>query len=235
MQHSPHDSSEYITSEQITDPINPYVESLPNEHPNDIPNTDTEFCGIISTEAQFKWAEKQPKPPRTILSESARRLVLRPDHLCRWAASWIGKRNQKFYILFNLYATLYLAIFVLNDIRAAVALSSSSGKSTLLIFEFIFGMLGAICFLITLSFFLSALYDTFHNQTQWEQWNNIDPKKFDRGLKLNCEDVFGSCNQWWSFLCPTSPWKGKKNSDLFSGYLSYFTLEQERVGNVPQN
>ena len=218
------------TEDSIKDPINPYFNE--NENQENCDENDAEYLGIISSEDQYKWAEKQPKPPRTILSDTARRLVLRPDHLCKWAASWIGKRNQKFFILFNFYCVLYLIIFILFDIKAIVyQLEKENNNSALIFFYFVFGFIGALCLLLTISFLFLNIYDAIHNITQWEQWNNIDPKKFDRGFKLNWEDVFGPCNKWWTHFIPVSPWKGKNNTDISAGYISYFSIEQEHFGN----
>ena len=185
-------------------------------------NNENSISGIISTEAQMIWAKQQPKPPRSILSKSARRIILRPDHLCGWTATWIGKRNHKFFLLFNFYCLIYLIIFLYYDARylSNVIISNLSIE-----LKMVFGISGfiAISFvLMTASFCISSCLDAINNRTSWEQWNGIEPKKFDKGWINNLEDIFGSKNNliWW--LCPYSPWIGKSNSELASQYISYY-------------
>ena len=191
--------------------------------PEEASQGDDQFSGIISNDEQFQWAEKQNKPPRSALIQTARRFVLRPDHLCKWASTWIGKRNQKFFILFNLYSNLYLILFVFCDVKAAVKVSNATNpNNVLLLVMFVIGFVAAALFLMTLSFFISSLYDASKGRTQWELWNNIDPSKYDRGIGSNCEDVFGKCNIWYTWLIPYSPWKGRSNAEISAGYLSYY-------------
>lgn len=179
------------------------------------------ISGIISTDAQLEWAKQQPKPPRSILSESARRIVLRPDHACKWASTWIGKRNQKFFLLVNFYIILYDAIFVIYDVRYVVHMMEVEKFSFLLFVCLILGFGGAVVFLLSLSFLISEIYDAICNRTSWENWNSIDNHIYDKGLIINLEDVFGPRDKWWTWICPISPWSEKTNVQLTAGYFTY--------------
>jgi hypothetical protein len=82
--------------------------------------------GAISKDEQHCWASAHRKPPRSILPRNACRIVLRPDHFCAWAAVWIGKGNEKFFLLTSLYIFLYLGLFVVYVARHFVRVFSRS-------------------------------------------------------------------------------------------------------------
>ena len=164
------------------------------------PNTENSLLGdqfnspsgIISSPEQFEWCTTRvEKPPRSILSKVARRFVLRPEHYCRWASSWIGKRNHKFFMLFSFYGLLYLGLFVVYLARR-LAQCFNNSFSLLMILLTIYGVTAAAFFLMLASYFVSNMIDISLNRTSWEQWNGIEQSTFDNGLFLNLEDVFGS-------------------------------------------
>jgi hypothetical protein len=177
--------------------------------------------GIISTDEQHAWAAGQRKPPRSILSRTARRIVLRPDHFCAWAAVWIGKRNAKFFMLMNLYSFLYFVLFVVYVARHFVRVFT--GTVSLASFALAAsGLAAGACALANISFVCAAVCAAFANRTTWEQWKGIDAAKFDRGIKTNLEDVCGTAARWWTWPLPMSPWKGKSNAELAAPYVSYY-------------
>jgi hypothetical protein len=47
------------------------------------------------------------RPPRSSYSSAAHRFVLRADHFCLWAQSWIGIRNHRFFMLTCLWSVVY--------------------------------------------------------------------------------------------------------------------------------
>jgi hypothetical protein len=176
--------------------------------------------GIISTDEQHQWAHAHRKPPRSILSKTARRMVLRPDHFCAWAAVWIGKRNEKFFILLNFYSLLYLIFFVLYVARHFVNLLSATVNLTSFVLA-AYGLGAAAFALVNATFFLTSLCDAMRNRTSWEQWNEIDGR-FDQGIRRNLEDVCGPVRRWWAWPLPISPWNGQSSSDLAAEYVSYY-------------
>lgn len=175
---------------------------------------DSSPAGIISCDEQFSWAIKQPKPPRSILSKKARRMVLRPDHLSTMAATWIGKRNHKFFILANFYSCLYFALFVIYIARKSVM---TSEETLFLPFLTVCGVCAAAFFLLSLCFLVKGIIDIFHGRTSWEEWEDTYTS---RGVIRNIEDVCGpglSC----CYFCPISPWKGMSNEEISLGYEPY--------------
>lgn len=203
------------------------------------PNTDNSLLGeqfnspsgIISNSEQFEWCtNRAEKPPRSILSKTARRFVLRPEHYCRWASSWIGKRNHKFFMLFTLYGLLYLGLFVVYLARR-LAQCFNDTFSLLMILLTIYSVTAAAFFLMLVSYFVSNMIDISLNRTSWEQWNGIDQSTFDNGLCLNLEDVFGSRKRFFCWICPFSPWKDKSNEDISVMYHSYQLPDEENINN----
>lgn len=69
---------------------------------------EEQLSGLAVTDGQFNFAMlKENRPPKCSFSHSAGRFVIRGDHICGWAANWIGKRNHKQFILMNLYSGLF--------------------------------------------------------------------------------------------------------------------------------
>ena len=202
----------YWAAQSLDIPPAPNGESL-------LPDDDNTY-GIISTDHQYQWAQCHRHPPRSIVSRTARRFVLRPDHMCSWAAVWIGKRNQKFFILMNVYGVLYLGLFVVYVARRFVELLEKPPDAVLFILA-IYGLAaGAFC-LVMLAYAIQTLLDAAKNRTSWEQWNKVDEKKFDRGIVKNMEDVCGPRGRWYCWCWPVSPWRGMSNTQLASQYVSY--------------
>ncbi|OHS99748.1 hypothetical protein TRFO_33787 [Tritrichomonas foetus] len=195
----------------------------PETNINDpLTNYDDTPSGIISTDSQYTWAKLQRRPPRSILSKSARRIVIRPEHFCLWASSWIGKRNHKFFILFNFYGFLYFSLFFIYLLREAIKGLNLDDLSPKMLTLSALALFDVIMILVFLSFLISNLRDASINRTSWEMWNNIDNKKFVRSTIENFGEVFGSNTQMWKWLLPVSPWKKLNNEDLLQGICSYY-------------
>lgn len=174
--------------------------------------------GIMTSEEQYQWGHVLPMPPRSKLAHSARRIVLRPDHLCGWTTVWIGKRNHKMFILFNFYGLLYTLMLSFYSIRRLVVMFTNlSGVLSIIIVGF-YGFLSLTFTLVHIIFLYSGLHSAFINQTSWEEWNNFPPNTYDRGRQKNLEDVFGKWNGVCDCLCPTDPFSQFTNEDLAAEY-----------------
>lgn len=183
---------------------------------------DLSPSGIISSTSQTDWVKNRERPPRCILSASARRLVVRPDHLCGWTSTWIGKRNHKFFILFNSWGAIYITFFSVIDSLSIYQELQSSEPSPIVSVYLMYIFLAVTFLLMTASFACSQMWMACHNVTSWEEWNNIDPSRFDTGSCLgNCEDICGPKKQWYLWFLPVSPWEEKTNDDLIKNYSSY--------------
>jgi hypothetical protein len=175
--------------------------------------------GIASTPEQIEWVAIRPKPNRCIFSKIARRIVIRPDHFCGWTTSWIGKRNHKFFLLFNFWGFFYIGVFAFCDLLAIIA--TVNKPSGILVLLMIYGFAGLMFGSMTASFICSHGEGLFKNVTSWEIWNRIPSNRFDRGCLKNIEDVFGSRKIWYCYLCPISPWTIETNEDLIEEYPPY--------------
>ena len=201
----------------------PFYWSLGENIPQDLRHSHVPLLGTvspsgyISTFEQDDWARSHPKPGRSIVSGSAHRIVLRPDHFCGWTTVWIGKRNFKFFVLFNFYGMFYLLTSIIaGGIGAYKQYQISLSFSALI--QALFVVLSLMFFLLTVSFVFSGILSAITNTTTWEKYNKI--KSYDMGLRKNLEDAFGpgSCFKWF---IPFSPWTNYTNEELASQYDSY--------------
>lgn len=184
-------------------------------------NDELSPSGIISTKEQLNWAKDRPRPNRSILSTDGHRIVIRPDHLCGWTASWIGKRNYKFFLLFNFWGSIYISNFLVSCIIEIVSEMKNDEPSFVVAILFVYAFLALTFLLMTGSFTCTHTYQMFTNQTSWEEWKGIDSSRFDRGFKENVEDVCGPWSKWYTFLLPISPWTNFTNSELVKDYAPY--------------
>ena len=183
--------------------------------------------GIISRSEQEAWARKQKRPNRCIVSAIGRRIVIRPDHFCDWTQTWIGKRNYKFFLLFNTWGFVYISLFLIIAFAASV-IETSGNQSPILGLYFIYIFLAFLVLILTGLFMCSHCTQMCNNTTSWEDWNNIPQDRYDQGCLRNTEDVCGSSDQWYLWPCPVSPWTHMSNEELISGYeVDYGRVVQE--------
>lgn len=183
---------------------------------------ESPFDGVISTEKQYKWAHEGDMPPRCILSKSARRIVIKPDHLCGWTATWIGKRNFKPFILFNVYGVLYTAFYAFSGWKKIYLVFKNNLKMDFTTMMFLLMLIFASTFcMLCLGFVISGCTSACQNRTSWEKWNNIDVSKYNKGKCNNLEDTCGdkNCKLLWIF--PVPPFRGKTNGELVASYDRY--------------
>jgi hypothetical protein len=182
---------------------------------------DLSPSGIATTKEQIDWVAHRPKPNRCIFSRIARRIVLRPDHFCGWTATWVGKRNHKFFILFNFWCALYITAFTYFDVVTIVGELADSTPSPFLVVFIVYAFMGVSFALMTWSFACSHAQGMCMNVTSWEEWNGIPAARFDRGCVENCEEVCGSRKKWFCWLCPVSPWRMETNEDFVGQWVPY--------------
>ena len=177
------------------------------------------YDGIMTNPEQYKWGHKLKKPTRSILARSAKRIVLRPDHLCGWTTVWIGKRNHKLFMLFNFYGILYLTFFCVYTIRAVVKDFDNLENLAEIIVLAIYGLFSLSFALLTTSFTCTSLCGFCHNITSWEDWNNTKVSIYDRGSCIkNMEDVCGPSTNMCNWLKPYSPFEAFTNEELAAQY-----------------
>ena len=186
--------------------------------------------GIMTSNTQYTWAHQLPRPERSVLARSARRIVLRPDHLCGWTTVWIGKRNHKLFILFNFYGLIYLSLFCVYMVRAIISLFSDLDKFVLIIIAAIYALFAISFAIMNASFVCSSIYELAHNITSWEDWSGKESQKYNRGSFMkNMEDVFGPYTSCCNWLKPTSPFTQYTNEELSNQYLLIRNQNQHQL------
>jgi hypothetical protein len=194
------------------------------------PDDKWDMAGILSTPEQKSFIELHDAPPRSMFSQKARRYVLRPDHVCHWAASWIGKCNHKYFLLFTFYVMLYCGLFGVYTAKRAVQMYIQKDIG---IVSIVLGLyaIAAIAFLIvTARYFVASLINSVRGITLWETWNRFEPRHFDRGsTALNLSDVLGQ-GPSWKWMCPVAPFPGKKGLELTGGYVEYCDIQRAESG-----
>jgi hypothetical protein len=205
-------------------PDHPGGDSVPLLHSDDLSPS-----GIVATSDQQAWMKFHPKPNRCIFSSVGRRIVIRPDHFCGWTTSWIGKRNHKFFMLFNFWGLIYISIFIVALFFRTHNEATNQEPSILLSVYFVYLFLAMMFAMLTGTFTVSSICSVCRNQTSWEQWNGVDRRRFDQGCLNNLEDVCGPRAGWHLYPCPVSPWKGMSNDDLVRDYPPYGARAVGRV------
>jgi hypothetical protein len=190
--------------------------------PKDVNGVNYSPAGIISNVEQHLYATTNEKPNRCIVARSARRIVIKPDHMCTWTASWIGKRNAKIFIQFNFYGALYCFIYIILGIIGIVRLWKVPGSTAKIIFTVSFCSISIFFFVWHLLNLISLIENMINGQTTWEIWNKISRSMFDKGRENNISDVFGNKRTIVSWLCPTSPFDGLAEEELVRNYANYY-------------
>ena len=75
------------------------------------------LSSVVLNREQMEWAQTQQHPPYVKFFRKARRLVIRADHYCFWASCFIGRRNFKFFCLFNVWGALYILGYSIWNIK----------------------------------------------------------------------------------------------------------------------
>ena len=176
--------------------------------------------GILSTQEQNIWRVQQKRPNRCIFSKTARRYVIRPDHYCYWVSSWIGKKNQKYFVHFTFWCSSYLLSFFIIDIGMFTDPISVSIIEMGL--YFLYAIASCFFFIMCIWFFGIEINMISHNYTNWEQLNKISNERYNTGSCIgNFEDICGDRKTMWRWFLPISPFNPASNFELINGYESY--------------
>ena len=173
---------------------------------------------IVQFRKQFLWAKEHgERPPRSVFSSSALRIVLRADHFCVWARSWIGIKNHRYFILTCVWMCIYSACNL--SFRYFYYLSLASEPFPLLAIPGLVSV-AVLLYLFVLSFYhmCQALHYTRKNQTLLEVWGDRATNLYDNGCCENYEEICGRrrwCLCWINPCCRLTPAK-----DGFYEYLS---------------
>ncbi|KAH0794014.1 DHHC zinc finger domain containing protein [Histomonas meleagridis] len=203
----------------------PFYWSLSEADKNQLPGEENPIAGVVSNEDQYQWVQIQPRPPRSAFFRSAQRYVLQPDHLCGWCASWIGKRNVKFFMLFNLYGSIYTLLYAIWSIRIIIPCFSNVNFPICFFFVIIMLVVAIAFCSMMVSFLIPTIYNSSQNRTRWEMWNQIPPNAFRKETCRENMDEFCGNGPLWRWACPVLPFPGKSTEELAEGYQTYDSID----------
>jgi hypothetical protein len=172
---------------------------------------------------QEAFARGADRPPRASFSIDARRIVLRADHFCRWAQSWIGLMNHRYFLLMTSYVALYAFCYLICRVFWVANLKEE--WNWLILIGLIATLVTVIPGLIALYYFAQATRNLIDGVTAIELFHNrVRPRTGDNWIE-NCEEICGErkyCCCWW---CPCCTWLDPPESD-FPPPSALRTIEQ---------
>lgn len=164
------------------------------------------LSGIVTTKEQQNYLQKKKYPTRVRYFRSVQRLVIRPDHLCAWVSSFIGKKNHKLFFLFNMWGVLYISLFnycIIRGFFTIVVLLQTENRIILFIIVIIYIILGLSFLFLTGNFTQQNIRHISENRTQLEIMKGENPNQYRKdSIISNWEEVFGSIKQWYLWLIP---------------------------------
>lgn len=156
---------------------------------------------------QVEFARKNPRPPRSAFSVTARRFVLRADHFCLWTESWIGHYNYRYFLLMTFYAFLFSLLSILSYHWWAVYFfvdhkdELKSAKSILsIIIPILTGIFLLIIVVMGAFYFIRGFKNLYKNITGIEHYKGVNISIYNKGCLENFSEVCGKkycCLFWW--------------------------------------
>jgi hypothetical protein len=165
------------------------------------------LSGVVSNEAQENFVKKQPKLKRCRYFATAKRYVLRPDHFCGWTSQFMGKKNYKLFILFNLWGAVYVTMFTVLSFFALPKVFTLETNIFGGIVIIIYLMQSILFTFMTWGFGCTGLYNAHMNTTQFEQMSNAPVKRREKCIE-NWEEIFGSHKKWYLWPLPIPAFHG---------------------------
>ena len=169
------------------------------------------LSGLVTRDDQMEYSKNTVYPNRSRYFNKARRIVIRPDHLCAWLASFVGKKNHKLFFLFNFWGVIYISLFCYSCVRTLFETIFTIGSDTLLFFAIVifYTILGFSFLCLTGNFLQQNLRQITLNRTQFEIMKNM-PALLHRmhPWYKNWEEVFGSISEWYLWLLPIPAFRG---------------------------
>lgn len=197
---------------------------LPFYYPLQIGNSDNKFTdylsGTVSTFSQAEYVKSQPKLRRTRYFSSVKRYVVRPDHYCYWTQQFIGKKNMKTFMLFNVYGIIFVTINFLLALFHLVFLVLES-KFTVFDALYMMSYMVVSCFLIGLTgtFAYKSIKNINSNITHFEKIHPEDYSFYEEECCKNWADVFGPRSQFLYWPMPIPAFHNVDTRELAAIYL----------------
>jgi hypothetical protein len=174
---------------------------FPYENPNSADRTADALSGMVTNVEQEFYVKTITLPYRTGFFHTAHRIVIRPDHFCGWATTFIGRKNHKSFFLFNFWGVVYISVFTISTFLTILGIARDEETILQLIICVIYLILGISFAILTGWFAVTLFYGISINQTTFENMNKVHRGE-DRGCLGNWEEIFGSRRKWYLWLMP---------------------------------
>ncbi|AMD21090.1 HEL191Cp [Eremothecium sinecaudum] len=184
------------------------------------------------------------KPDRCHHCSSCNKCFLKRDHHCPWFASCIGYNNQKIFLQFLIYVTLYSAWgFVASGSHLLGWFKNNHYENEYLDLQLLLVWLLSVGIFISITAFTSfTVYQITINQTTNERFklerqqrdfeiynsslnrrSTMLKNPFDLGsCKANWATVMG--NTWWKWLLPVGVQRSNESGDPWEGKGLFFKV-----------
>lgn len=143
---------------------------------------------------QVRFARMSKRPKRSAFAASALRFVLRADHYCGYANSFIGLKNARYFVLFAGWLTIFCIFYLISFVL------SYSKNIEIIPNQYLDGFWSLLCLFITFPVllfsafhFVVGLYDIAKNITSIERHHakKVEIHNYSRGCLNNFEEVCG--------------------------------------------
>ena len=139
---------------------------------------------------QVNYAKQSERPPRSSFSIDARRYVLRADHFCLWAQTWIGVKNHRHFLLMGWYCFAYMLANIGFRYWWYIYSVKSFKWWTLFGWATIAALLASGFFAIY--HFCVSVKNVVRNVTAVEAYNKRRIQAMNHGCLGNCEEICGT-------------------------------------------
>lgn len=168
-----------------------------------------DLTGIVVNDEQKDYMLSCGFPRSTYYMKEVRRIVLRPDHFCDWAASFIGKKNHKLFMLFNLFGVIYICQFGYYNFRSFIYVMATK-PSVVIVLQLIYFMISIIFSMFTFTFVATGFIELSTPPNTYSKKKNAQTKSCC-GLWA---EVCGSPKYFLLWILPIPAFLCKKDIDL---------------------
>ena len=144
---------------------------------------------------------QEERPGRASFSVQAKRFVLRADHICLWADSWVGFNNQRYFILFTFWTIIYAVCWFVFRFQWYTHLLRPFKWYQIISCLLMPGVLYILAF--SFHHFRHSFCNAIHNMTVIEKYKKRSVDDYDRGCFNNFSEICGPkyCVMCWPIPC----------------------------------